>query len=34
VKLPADLPDLRTVIAYGGQGGNERTFTAFLRLGS
>jgi hypothetical protein len=34
VKLPADLPDLRTLIAYGGQEGNERTFTTFLQVGS
>jgi len=32
MKLPADLPDLRTLIAYGAQGANERTYTAFLQV--
>jgi hypothetical protein len=34
VKLPADLPDLRTLIAYGAQGANEPTYTAFLQVES
>jgi hypothetical protein len=34
VEVPAGLPDLRSVLAYGGQGTNERTFTTFVQVGS
>ena len=34
VKLPADLPQIRSVIAFGGQTERESTFTAVVDIPS
>jgi hypothetical protein len=34
VKLPAELPDFRSLLVYGAQNGNERTFTTYLQVGN
>ena len=33
-KLPAGLPDLRTLAAFGGRSAGDSTFTVFLGVGS
>ena len=34
VKLPAELPDFRSLLAFGSQGQDERTFTTYIQIGS
>ena len=34
VKLPAELPDFRSLLAFGSQGQDERTFTTYIQVGS